>query len=74
MGKPELKRIKTMTGQKPGKDTYVCQKCGQTVTLYDHTDTLPPCPDCHGILFYPYKAKNNSQYEAGCTRLPDYNN
>lgn len=63
-----------MTGQKPGKDTYVCQKCGQTVTLYDHTDTLPPCPDCHGTLFYSYKAINNSQYEADCTRLPDYNN
>ncbi|MCP4228855.1 MAG: zinc ribbon-containing protein [bacterium] len=35
-------------GQKPGKGTYTCIKCGTTVTLDDATDTLPPCPKCHG--------------------------
>lgn len=35
------------TGEKPGKGTYYCQKCGQRVELDDTTDTLPPCPQCH---------------------------
>ncbi len=34
------------TGEKPGKGTYVCIACGQTVVLDDDTDTLPPCPNC----------------------------
>ena len=34
------------TGEKPGKGTYVCKKCGQHVVLDDHSDTLPPCPKC----------------------------
>lgn len=34
------------TGEKPGKGTYVCKKCGEDVVLDDHTDTLPPCPTC----------------------------
>ena len=39
------------TGEKPGKGTYKCLKCGQLVVLDDHTDTLPPCPSCHGTAF-----------------------
>jgi hypothetical protein len=35
-------------GEKPGKGTYICIKCGQRVTLDDDTDTLPPCPSCQG--------------------------
>ncbi|MGR6838091.1 zinc ribbon-containing protein [Aliivibrio wodanis] len=34
------------TGEKPGKGTYYCKKCGQRVDLDDHSDTLPPCPKC----------------------------
>ena len=34
------------TGEKPGKGTYVCKKCGVKVVLDDQTDTLPPCPKC----------------------------
>ena len=34
------------TGGKPGKGTYQCTACGQTVTLDDSADTLPPCPNC----------------------------
>lgn len=34
------------TGEKPGKGTYFCKKCGQKVTLDDSTDTMPPCPKC----------------------------
>jgi len=41
------------TGEKPGKGTYVCKNCGQTVTLDDDTDTLPPCPRCNGTEFSP---------------------
>ena len=39
------------TGEKPGKGKYVCLGCGQTVVLDDKTDTLPPCPKCHGIYY-----------------------
>ena len=35
------------TGEKPGKGTYQCIKCGTKVVLDDHTDALPPCPKCH---------------------------
>lgn len=39
------------TGEKPGKGTYTCTNCGQRVTLDDRTDTLPPCPSCHGTTY-----------------------
>ena len=39
------------TGQKPGKGTYYCTKCGQAVTLNDNTDNLPPCPKCANTDF-----------------------
>ena len=39
------------TGEKPGKGTYKCSKCGTTVRLDDNSDTLPPCPKCHGTKF-----------------------
>lgn len=35
------------TGEKPGKGSYICEKCGQQVDLDDQTDTLPPCPKCN---------------------------
>jgi len=35
-----------ITGQKPGKGTYYCTQCAQSVTLYDNMDTLPLCPKC----------------------------
>lgn len=39
------------TGEKPGKGTYTCDNCGDDVVLDDHSDTLPPCPSCHGTEF-----------------------
>ena len=41
------------TGEKPGVGTYQCVRpsCGQTVTLDDPDDTLPPCPKCGGTEF-----------------------
>lgn len=36
------------TGEKPGIGTYKCTKCGKLVRLDDSSDTLPPCPNCHG--------------------------
>lgn len=39
------------TGEKPGKGTYTCKKCGQVVRLDDNTDTLPPCPKCNGTEY-----------------------
>lgn len=36
------------TGEKPGKGTYKCLKCGKEITLDDATDKLPPCPVCKG--------------------------
>ena len=41
------------TGGKPGKGTYVCKNCGQSVVLDDDTDTLPPCPNCSGTEYKP---------------------
>ena len=39
------------TGESPGIGTYRCTNCGQTVTLDDADDTLPPCPKCNGTDF-----------------------
>ena len=39
------------TGEKPGKGTYQCTKCGNTITLEDASDKLPPCPKCGGSTF-----------------------
>ncbi len=41
------------TGEKPGRGTYVCTSCGQSVTLDDDSDTLPPCPKCNGTTYTP---------------------
>jgi DNA-directed RNA polymerase subunit RPC12/RpoP len=41
------------TGEKPGKGTYTCKKCGQVVHLDQDSDTLPPCPHCSGTEFRP---------------------
>jgi rubrerythrin len=41
------------TGEKPGKGTYTCRKCGQTVRLDDASDRLPPCPNCDNTEFRP---------------------
>jgi predicted nucleic acid-binding Zn-ribbon protein len=35
------------TGEKPGKGSYQCTKCGKVITLEYVDDILPPCPDCH---------------------------
>ncbi|CAH7196727.1 MULTISPECIES: zinc ribbon-containing protein [Vibrio] len=40
------------TGEKPGKGSYTCKKCGQQVDLDDHDDTLPPCPKCAHTEYY----------------------
>jgi rubrerythrin len=45
-------RSMAMTGDKPGKGTYTCSTCGEQVTLNDATDTLPPCPSCHGMKYH----------------------
>lgn len=45
-GKEEL-FMAYSTGEKPGKGTYICTTCGQSVVLDDTTDTLPPCPKCN---------------------------
>lgn len=39
------------TGEKPGKGTYVCTKCGTIIVLDDATDTLPPCLKCDNTTF-----------------------
>ncbi|EJM7852131.1 zinc ribbon-containing protein [Vibrio parahaemolyticus] len=40
------------TGEKPGKGSYTCKKCGQQIDLDDHDDTLPPCPKCAHTEYY----------------------
>ena len=39
------------TGEKPGKGTYRCTKCGQIVVLDQNSDTMPPCPKCNNTTF-----------------------
>jgi Zn finger protein HypA/HybF involved in hydrogenase expression len=47
-------RIKmSSTGEKPGRGAYTCTTCGQVVVLDDTSDTLPPCPKCHGTDYRP---------------------
>lgn len=41
------------TGEKPSTGTYTCDNCGKKVTLDNHDDTLPPCPQCHEIDYTP---------------------
>jgi len=41
------------TGEKPGKGTYTCTNCGQTVVLDNDSDRLPPCPNCEGTKYTP---------------------
>ena len=43
--------MKYTTGNKPGKGTYKCTNCPETVKLDDKTDTLPPCPKCHNTKY-----------------------
>lgn len=39
------------TGEKPGKGSYRCTKCGQIVVLDQNSDTMPPCPKCNNTTF-----------------------
>lgn len=39
------------TGEKPGKGTYKCTKCGEIIRLDDDSDTLPPCPRCNNTYW-----------------------
>lgn len=34
------------SGEKPGKGTYKCKKCGKEITLDDNMRELPLCPVC----------------------------
>ncbi|MCK4524583.1 hypothetical protein KAU15_06620 [candidate division WOR-3 bacterium] len=43
----ESELLQQSTGEKPGKGTYKCTRCGQEVILDDTTDTLPPCLKCN---------------------------
>ncbi|MDD2439892.1 MAG: hypothetical protein PHD41_06765 [Methanosarcinaceae archaeon] len=38
-------------GEKPGKGTYYCKKCGDSKILDDESDTLPPCSSCNYCEF-----------------------
>lgn len=40
------------TGEKPGISVYICDNCGQKVTLDNHDDKLPPYPKCNGTEFH----------------------
>ena len=39
------------TGEKPGKGTYICKKCGTKVILDNDNDALPHCPKCNHTEF-----------------------
>lgn len=39
------------TGDKPGAGVYICNSCGQAVTLENDDEELPPCPSCKELDF-----------------------
>ncbi|MFH1327326.1 MAG: hypothetical protein ABIH76_00505 [Candidatus Bathyarchaeota archaeon] len=39
------------SGEEPGKGTYICTKCGATVTLDQDIDKLPSCSSCGNTTF-----------------------
>lgn len=43
------------TGDKPGKGSYVCEKCRIVVELVDDSEALPYCPCCESDK---YMARN----------------
>ena len=42
-------------GEKPGKGTYCCTKCGWRVTLDDDDDRLAPCGKCGQVSIRPIR-------------------
>jgi DNA-directed RNA polymerase subunit RPC12/RpoP len=71
MEKQERRIAMPTTGEKPGKGTYKCVRCGQTVTLDDDTDTLPPCPNCDGTEFVKISGlANNPLHVRGVCLVP----
>lgn len=43
------------TGDKPGKGSYMCEKCRIAVVLEDDSKVLPYCPCCEARKYF---AKN----------------
>jgi len=41
-----------VTGDRPGKGTYVCMTCGQKIVIKDDEEKLPVCPKCHGSMWH----------------------
>lgn len=40
-----------VTGDHPGKGTYICMACGKKVVIENDEDKLPVCPQCQGSMF-----------------------
>ena len=49
------------TGQKPGIGIYICDICGNRVTIYKNSDRLPQCSVCNGINYGHTKVKETEQ-------------
>ena len=45
-------KVMKVTGDRPGKGTYVCMTCGQKVVIKDDDEKLPVCPKCHGSMWH----------------------
>ncbi|MBM7622542.1 zinc ribbon-containing protein [Sporohalobacter salinus] len=39
------------TGDRPGKGSYQCKNCGETLKLDNIVDKLPPCPNCNATNY-----------------------
>lgn len=46
------------TGDKPGKGSYVCEKCRIAVVLDDDSKILPHCPCCEARQYLAKSLKN----------------
>ena len=49
------------TGDKPGKGSYVCEKCRIAVVLARDTEILPHCPCCEARK---YMARNYKEKQS----------
>jgi len=40
-----------VTGDRPGKGTYICMICGKKIVIENDEEKLPVCPQCKGSMF-----------------------
>ena len=49
-----------ITGQEPGKGSYLCKNCNIVVDIDQEYEKLPTCPCCEQQVFYPHASSVHS--------------